>query len=139
MFELLRSPSRSASGAILYVTVGTLMVIWAGLWYFYFLFPMPNPPQWQKFACVGTILSGIAIGSIGFLFGFIGRKAKSADNAVGVAPAGPMVAASPIVPIAASTGNPVAVADGRVVSTAPSRVVDATTAIRSGEVNSVVG
>ncbi len=94
MFELLRSQSRSAAGAIVYVTVGTLMVIWSGLWYFYFLFPEPNPPTWQKFACVGMILSGFAIGGIGLLFGLIGRGAKGADTTVGVAanvPAVPIV------------------------------------------------
>lgn len=90
MFELMKSPSRSAAGAIMYVTIGTLMVIWAGLWYYFFLSPLSNPPAWQKFVCVGTILSGLAIGVIGLLFGMIGREAKAADNAVGVAPAGPI-------------------------------------------------
>jgi len=92
MFELLKSQSRSASGAILYVTVGTLLIIWSGLTYYYFLMDTPDAPAWQKFACVGTILSGLAIASIGLLFGLIGRTAKAADNAVGVAPVGPMVA-----------------------------------------------
>ena len=89
-----RSQSRSAAGAIWYVTIGTLMVIWAGLWYYYFLMPDPNPAAWQRFACVGVILSGVAIGSIGLLFGLIGRGAKGADTTVGVA------AAEPVVPVA---------------------------------------
>jgi hypothetical protein len=83
MFEVFRSPSRSAAGAIGYVTVGTLMVIWAGLWYYYFLRPLPNPPAWQSYLCMATILSGVAIGVIGLLFGMIGRGAKAADNTVG--------------------------------------------------------
>jgi hypothetical protein len=62
MFGLLRDQSRSAAGAIGYVTIGTLMVIWAGLWYYYFLLPDPNPTPWQRFTCVGMILSGVAIG-----------------------------------------------------------------------------
>jgi uncharacterized BrkB/YihY/UPF0761 family membrane protein len=101
MLELLRSPSRSAATAILYVTIGTLMVIWAGLWYFYFLMPQTAPPAWEKFACVGTILSGCAIAVIGFLFGSIGRDAKAADNAVGVASSGsiaPVVAGDVAIP-----------------------------------------
>ncbi len=85
MFELLRGQSRSAAGAIWYVTIGVLMMIWAGLWYYYFLRPDPNPPTWQSFTCVGTILSGFAIGAIGLLFGLIGRGAKAADTTVGVA------------------------------------------------------
>ena len=91
MLELLRRPSRSAAGAILYVTIGTLMVIWAGLWYWYFLMPQQNPPALQRFMCVGIILSGFSIGIIGLLFGQIGREAKLADNAVGVASASPGV------------------------------------------------
>ena len=54
MFELFRNQSRSAAGAIKYVTIGTLLIIWAGLWYYYFLMPAPNAPTWQKFTCVGS-------------------------------------------------------------------------------------
>lgn len=90
MLEFLRSPSRSAAGAILYVTVGTLMVIWAGLWYVYFIVPQEHAPPWQQYTCVSTVLSGFAIVAIGLLYGLIGHGAKSADNTVGVAPAGPL-------------------------------------------------
>jgi len=95
MFELLRSQSRSAAGAILYFTIGTLMVIWSGLWYYYFLLPDPNPPTSQTFLCVGIILSGIAIAAIGLLFGLIGRGAKAADTTVGVATAEPVAPSIP--------------------------------------------
>lgn len=85
MLELFRNQSRSAAGAIKYVTIGTLLIIWASLWYYYFLMPVPNAPTWQKFTCVGTILSGFAIAAIGLLFGLIGRGAKAADTTVGAA------------------------------------------------------
>jgi hypothetical protein len=68
------------------------MVIWAGLWYYFFLWPDPNPSTWQRFICAGTICSGIAIGVIGLLFGLIGRSSKDADTTVGVAAAEPVVA-----------------------------------------------
>ncbi len=118
MFELLRGQSRSAAGAIWYVTIGVLMMIWAGLWYYYFLWPVPNPPRWQTFTCVGTILSGLAIGSIGLLFGLIGRGAKAADTTVGVAsPVGAYVQTTPSgavtpqsVGVPPVTGMPVSVA-----------------------------
>ena len=86
MFELLKTQSRSAAGAILYVTVGTLLMIWSVLTYDYFLMNNPSAPAWQNFLCVGTILSGFAIASIGLLFGLIGRGAKGADNAVATTP-----------------------------------------------------
>ena len=92
MFEMLRSQSKSATGAILYVTVGTLLMIWAGLSYYYFLMNNPEAPAWANFLCIGTILSGLAVASIGLMFGLIGRGAKGADTTVGVAPIGPMVA-----------------------------------------------
>jgi hypothetical protein len=92
MLGLLRSQSRSASNAIWYVTIGLLLVIWAGLWYYYFLRPEPDPPRYQTFLCVGIILSGVTIASIGFLFGLIGRGAKAADTTVAVTPSAPVVA-----------------------------------------------
>jgi len=49
MFEMLRTQSRSASGAILYVTVGVLMMIWSGLTYYYFLMNNPEAPAWANF------------------------------------------------------------------------------------------
>jgi len=109
MWSLIRSPSRSAAGAILYVTIGTLMIIWAGLWYYYFLFPLSNPPAWQQFACVGTILSGVAIVTIGLLFGSIGRDAKAADSTAGAVTSDPVVTSDAVVTATPSTVRPVAV------------------------------
>lgn len=123
MFELLRGQSRSAAGAIWYVTIGVLMMIWAGLWYYYFLWPVQNPPRWQTFTCVGTILSGFAIGSIGLLFGLIGRGAKAADTTVGVAspvgayvqPTPNVVATTESIGVHPVTAMPVSVAPGATV------------------------
>ena len=98
MLELFRNQSRSAAGAIKYVTIGTLLIIWAGLWYYYFLMPVPNAPTWQKFTCVGTILSGCAIAAIGLLFGLIGRGAKAADTTVGAASSGHAASVVQVVP-----------------------------------------
>jgi len=109
MFEIFRNQSKSAAGAIVYVTVGVLMIIWAGLWYCFYIYPVPNPPTWQKFMCIGTILSGVAIGGIGLLFGMIGRGAKGADTSVGVSTMGSTL------PIAAATVSP----NGSVVGPAP--------------------
>lgn len=114
MFEMLRTQSRSASGAILYVTIGTLLMIWSGLYYYYFLSPPDRTSDWQNFACIGTILSGFAIASIGLLFGVIGRGAKAADTTIGAAPIGPMVApavvGTPGVPVAPMNGAPMTAA-----------------------------
>lgn len=105
MFERLRVQSRSASGAIKYVTIGVLMMIWAGLWYYYFLRPYPEAPLWQRYLCVGTIFSGLAIIAIGLLFGQIGRGAKAADETVGVATTQPGAVAS-VTPAARTITTP---------------------------------
>ena len=128
MFGLLRSQSRSAAGAIMYVTIGLLLVIWAGLWYYYFLRPDPNPPTWQTFLCVGIILSGVTVAGIGFLFGLIGRGAKAADTTVGVAPAGPVVTSVPVGQADVTAGlNAVGVVQPAVVPAVPSRAVPVST------------
>jgi hypothetical protein len=109
MFGFLKDQSRSAAGAISYVTVGTLMIIWAGLWYYFFLLPEPDPPAWQKFVCVGTILSGVAIGVIGFLFGLIGQGAKRADTTIRVAHEEPVAPIASIVPSSVDVSQPATV------------------------------
>lgn len=120
MFGLLRDQSRSAAGAIWYVTVGTLMVIWAGLWYFYFLLPEPNPSPTQRFVCAGLILSGFAIGAIGLLFGYIGRSSKGADTTVGVAASEKIVSPSTMTSHESST--PTVVETAEIVPTGTGRI-----------------
>jgi hypothetical protein len=82
MFKMFRIPSRSVSSAITYVTVGVLLIIWASLWYFYFISSDPNSSIWQRFFCMGILWSGVAVTAIGLLFGLIGNVAKAADDAV---------------------------------------------------------
>lgn len=120
MFELLRDQSRSAAGAIWYVTVGTLLVIWAGLWYFYFLLPDLNPSPTQRFICAGLILSGFAIGAIGLLFGYIGRSSKGADTTVGVAASERVI--SPTTLTSSEIGTPTVVETAAIVPAAMGRI-----------------
>ncbi len=91
MLSLLRSPSRSAGTAIWYVTVGVLMMIWTGVWYY------ARHQNWaegsadgsdhalEKYVCIGLFMTGLAVLVIGLLVGQIGGAAKQADNTVGVA------------------------------------------------------
>ena len=113
MFSFMRQPSRSAFGAIRYVTVWVLLMIWAGLWYYYFLRGNPNAPAWQEFMCIGIMLSGLAVTVIGMLFGVIGAGAKGADNTVGVANTTPVVQT---MPVAAGVPGTVAVPAGTQVA-----------------------
>ncbi len=87
MLSLLRSPSRSAGTAVMYVTIGVLMMIWTGVWYY------ARHEHWaensdataEKYICIGLFMSGLAVTVIGLLVGQIGGAAKQADNTVGVA------------------------------------------------------
>ena len=113
MLDYLRTQSKSAAGAITYVTVGTLLMIWSGLYYYFFLMREPNPSPEQSFTCLGIILSGFAIAAIGLLFGLIGRGAKAADH---------MVAAGTVTPVAAAdqgTGTSAAIGAAPVAAVAP--------------------
>ena len=112
MPELIRSPSKSAAGAIAYVTVGTLLMVWSVLWYAYFLYNRPDAPVWQRFTCTGMIISGLAVVAIGLLFGLIGREAKVADTTVAV------VAPEATVPVVESPAS-VPLPDGRGAVAAP--------------------
>lgn len=99
MLSLLRSPSRSASTAVMYVTIGVLMMIWTGVWYYaaHESWAQEDGQTWQKYLCIGLFLSGLAVTVIGLLVGQIGGAAKDADNTVGVAQSGPVMAAPQMV------------------------------------------
>lgn len=117
MFELFRNQSRSAAHAILYVTVGTLIMIWSILWYALYLRPDPNPSTSQVFLTLGVILSGLAITVIGILFGLIGRSAKAADTT--------LATAAGITPPVASLAPPGAPVQGVVSNNPPAAAVAA--------------
>ena len=139
MFDSLRSRSQSASGAILYVTIGALLMIWSILWYLFFLMPDANAPRWHTFACVGTILSGLAILVIGLLFGLIGHNAKAADAHLEPVASVPPQATTPtlIAPAAAAYPQgaiPPAVATGVPQGAMPAGVVQPTSAVPVGTV-----
>ena len=117
---LFNQPSSAARTALIYITVGTLMVIWTGVW---FLYLRNDPPgaNGVYFVCGGFLLTGLALIGIGFGLGQIGRSARHADlppqevtqavvnsqpTAVAAAPgalATPVVAAAPVVPPPNST------------------------------------
>jgi len=77
MLGFIRQPSRSAGAAITYITVGSLAMIWAGIWYYY----MNNPNHhWSWYVCTGLLLSGFDLVVIGLFFGRLGQQAKGADT-----------------------------------------------------------
>jgi hypothetical protein len=125
----LRQPSPSTGLAIFYITIGTLLAIWGGVWYYFLRNEGPaNPPAtWQYYVCAGVFLSGIAIAIIGLLVGRIGQEAQNADTPIGkvtaaeVKPQGvPATApAQPAAPVAAVPVQPVATTPPQTTAAGP--------------------
>ncbi len=89
------APSRSASMAVFYITVGVLVMIWTCVWYSY-VATHEEVADWQKYVSAGLFLSGLSVMVIGLLMGRIGSSAKEADNTI----------ATPTVPVDAHAEVP---------------------------------
>src|SRR5262245_44793272 len=80
----LPQPSYGARFSIFYITVGALLLIWSGVWYYWIRVRDAAPPgDGRYFVCTGLFLSGLAVLIIGLLIGRIGQEAKNADVPVG--------------------------------------------------------
>jgi hypothetical protein len=103
MVAFIRKMSQGAGAAIGYITVGVLMMIWSGVW-FYALRDHDVPTgSLQYHVCAGSFLTGLALTGIGLLVGRIAHEGKKADTntaAVGAPVAGvPMPAAPMAAPV----------------------------------------
>lgn len=91
---------RMASSAVLYMTVGGLLVIWSGLWLVY-LTNHPPTGDMPYYVSAGLLLSGLGLMAVASMSGRLGRSARQADanpDAIGfqaAAPSGPIYAAQP--------------------------------------------
>jgi len=91
--------SSAARTALVYITLGALLVIWTAVWYVYLL---NNPPEtaWPNYWCCGLAMSGVTLIGIGLAIGRIGKEARRADI--------PTAAIAPTVATDVTTGAPVA-------------------------------
>jgi len=76
--SILSNPSAVVRSALIYVTAGTLTVIWSAIWFFYL---RNNPPAESAtfYWCYGFLLTGSALLIIGLTIGRIGRSARHAE------------------------------------------------------------
>ncbi len=76
---MLQRPSFGAATAIAYITVGALLDVWSGIWYFYL---HNNPPEASTpfYFCYGFLLSGLVLIVIGLALGPIGKYARQAEH-----------------------------------------------------------
>jgi hypothetical protein len=80
--------------AIIYITLGALIDVWSGIWYFYL---RNNPPQdnTSYYFCTGFLLTGLVLIVIGLALGPIGRSARQAEHHPEILPEEPRVTVPP--------------------------------------------
>jgi hypothetical protein len=72
-------PSSAAKTSLTYITLGALLLVWTGIWYWY----LHNHPEgvlsrtW--YICYGLMASGAVLLIIGLAVGEIGRQARHAE------------------------------------------------------------
>ena len=109
---ILSKPSKAAHMAILYVTIGALLMVWSGVWYAWMMHttaPDPNQPHndGYLYLCYAIFFSGLTLFVIGFALGRIGRAGRTAEmppESSGVPTAQPAVTSPPAQP--AAMNNP---------------------------------
>ena len=73
-----KDTSNSARIAVVYITLGALLVVWTAIWSIYLMSHGPvRDVTW--YWVLGFLLSGLTLLGIGFGIGRIGRTAKQAD------------------------------------------------------------
>lgn len=126
---ILTQPAFGPKVALAYVTVGALIDVWVGVWYFTREYELTRT---QQFWVVGLALTGLTLIALGLLLGPLGRSARRAElppvpetqaeaaiqanaaanaavpavpmTAAPVAPAAPIAPAAPAAPVAAPPG-----------------------------------
>jgi hypothetical protein len=98
---MLTKPSAAAKMALAYITIGSLMIVWTGV-YLYYLYHSGEHYQSAYYFCTALLLTGFTLLGIGLAVGRIGRAARHAEL--------PPPEATPTVAqndrIAAATGAP---------------------------------
>src|SRR5262245_24747081 len=74
----LLTKSPAARTALIYVTLGLLMVVWPGVWGTY-LFNNPPAGHGAYYWCGGFAVTGVALLVLGLGLGRLGRAARSAE------------------------------------------------------------
>jgi hypothetical protein len=114
--SLFNQASTAARTSLIYITAGTLVVIWTVVWYVYLHNNSPEPNN-GYYWCTGFLVTGLALVFIGFGLGRIGRAARHADlppegvavavlnpQPIAAAPAPVVISANPTTGVAAPAG-----------------------------------
>ena len=69
-----------ARAALLYITVGAVMIVWSAIYYFYLNNHPPAQGDAPWYWCTGFLLTGCTLLIIGLAVGWIGRSARQAEQ-----------------------------------------------------------
>ena len=72
---IMSKPSSAPRTALTFITIGTLLTIWSGVWYS----RSANATDTAKIILTGLFLTGVAFLIIGFSVGYISRQARHAE------------------------------------------------------------
>jgi len=76
---ILSQPSFGPRTALTYVTVGSLIDVWTGAWYFAFRDPQTPMSHTASFWLAGLFLTGLTLIVLGLLLGPLGRSARKVE------------------------------------------------------------
>lgn len=79
MPPILSKPSGAAPASIFYITLGALLTVWSGLWYSYLRNHSTQHSDAIYYICLGFLLTGIVLLTIGFTLGPISRWSRHAE------------------------------------------------------------
>ena len=65
--------------SLIYITLGALLDVWSGIWYWYLHSHADEVSQTSYFWCAGFFLTGLTLLIIGLALGQIGRAARHAE------------------------------------------------------------
>jgi hypothetical protein len=72
-------PSSAAKMSLAYITLGALLIVWTGIWYFYLRANPDGVLLRTWYICYGLLCTGAVLLAIGLAVGQIGRHARHAE------------------------------------------------------------
>jgi hypothetical protein len=79
---ILTKPSSAARTALIYITLGALIIVWSCIWWVYLRNSVRNGEEVRQvtwYYCYGFLLTGLTLLVIGLALGRIGRAARHAE------------------------------------------------------------
>jgi len=99
----LKTASPGTKAALLYITIGALLMVWTAVWYAY-LRNSEDTGRGSYYVCAGLFISGLILTGIGLAVGRIGQSAREADQTT--AAIVPTTAGAPPAAIVSTTPGP---------------------------------